>query len=268
MTGDKPLAGKRILVTRSRKQAGDFIQQIEELGGEAIPCPVIKTILPENHGDMDHSLIHLHEYDWIIFTSVNGVRFFLQRGLDLGIKVQEHLRGKVAAVGKQTAAALHKEQIQVEHIPGDYTADDLLKSIENEIVPGQRILIPQANIARKALSEGLRELGALVDDVVAYETVPDETCATEILDLVQQGKVDIITFTSSSTVRNFLKILEGLNWPKLLENVIVAVIGPVTAREAEKLGLHVDLIPGEYSIPGLLYEMVNAGVLEGPFKEE
>lgn len=257
MTREQPLAGMRIIVTRSRTQAADFLRQIEELGGIGIPCPVIKTIYPSHQEEMDRALRNLSQYDWVIFTSVNGVHFFLQRGEELGIDVKQDLQGKVAVVGTKTAAALHRENIDVEHIPQKFTAEDLLDSLGKEMVPGQKVLLPQANIARKILSEGLRKLEVVVDDVVAYETVPDESCADEVRDLLQKGEVDFITFTSSSTIRNFLRLLEGVDWRKLLENVTIAVIGPIAAGTAKDLGLHVDLVPEEYSIHGLLNEMVN-----------
>jgi len=258
MNNGQPLLGKRVLITRSSDQAQEFINLITELGGEAVPCPVIKTVLPEDTLAIDTALRNLSSYDWIIFTSVNGLRFFLQRGRELGIPIQEKIQGRVAAVGTQTAAALHNERIRVDHIPPKFTAEHLLESLKGETQPGQKVLIPHANLAKKDLARELEKLGLVVDDIVFYETIPDESCKEKVCHLLTTGQIDIVTFTSPSTVRNFLALLEGLNWKELLNSVTVAVIGPVTAKAALQLGLKVDITAKEYSIPGLMKEMVKA----------
>ncbi len=260
MNESQPLMGKRVLVTRSSDQAQEFMDSIMELGGEPIPCSVIKTVLADNLEEIDQGLRNLSSYDWIIFTSVNAIRFFLQRGKEIGVHVPEQIKGKVAAVGTQTAAALHKENIKVEHIPAKFTADDLLESLKGELTAGQKILIPHANLAKKNLANELRELGLFVDDIVTYETIPDDSCKEELRHLLEGNKIHIITFTSPSTVRNFLALLDGLNWKEILNSVTIGVIGPVTAEAALKLGLKVDVIAKEYSIPGLIQELVKTGL--------
>jgi uroporphyrinogen-III synthase len=256
MNKGQPLIGKRVVITRSPNQAQEFIHSIEELGGKAIPCPVIKTVLPDNLDKLDWGLRNLSSYDWIIFTSVNAVRFFLQRGKEIGISVQEQLKGKVAAVGTKTAVALRKQNIKVDHIPAKFTADDLLESLKDELVAGQKVLIPHANLAKKNLANGLENLGLFVDDIVTYETIADDSCKEEVRHLLENSQADVITFTSPSTVHNFLALLDGLNWEEFLHSVTIAVIGPVTAEAAKQLGLKVDVIAKEYSIPGLIQELV------------
>lgn len=265
MKKDQPLMGKRVLVTRTSDQARELMDPIIALGGEAISCPVIKTVLANNLDEIDQGLRNLSSYDWVIFTSVNAIRFFLQRANEIGIHVQDQLKGKVAAVGTKTAAALHKENIEVNHIPAKFTADDLLESLKGELIAGQKILIPHANLAKKNLANGLEKLGLYVDDFVTYETIPDDSCKEEVRYLLENGKIHIITFTSPSTVNNFFALLDGLNWRELLESVIIAVIGPVTEKAAHQFGLHVHVIAKEYSIPGLMQELERT---VGGLKEE
>jgi uroporphyrinogen-III synthase len=252
----KPLSGKRIVVTRARSQAEEFMQKIEELGGVAISCPVIKTVPPANQAALDNALARLPAFDWIFFTSVNGVAFFFKRLNELAIDVKT-IRAHIAAVGNKTAAALKAKGIAVEHIPGKFTAEDLLETMRGKLLPGQEVLLPRASIAREVLPRELAGMGLQVTDVPVYDTVIVDENVAYVKQLLKEKAIDMITFTSPSTVRNLLHALtlDEREWLQL--DVEIAVIGPVTAAAVAEEGLHVKLMAEEYTIDGLLKAMAN-----------
>jgi uroporphyrinogen-III synthase len=251
-----PLSGKRIVVTRSPGQVKDMETLIERLGGTAILCPVIKTVPPKDQARFDASLANLASFDWIIFTSANGVRFFFQRAEELGIEARRTAgHAKVAAVGSKTAAALAAHNLPAPLVADTFTADGLLELLRGRVVPGEKALLPRANIARKALPLELAALGLDVTDAAAYDTVAADENFLETKELLEQRLIDIITFASSSAVCFFLEGLGEENRP-LLKGVKIAAIGPVTARTAHEKGLHVDIEAEEYTIPGLIDAIV------------
>jgi uroporphyrinogen-III synthase len=251
-----PLAGKRIVVTRSRAQAGELVKRIQQAGGEAVICPVIRFILPSDTTILDHALRQLSSFDWLVFTSVNGVEFFFRRLQQLGVEVAQ-FTGQVAAVGTKTAAALSTHGLYVQHIPGNFTAEHLLETMKTIVKPGQRILLPRANIGREVLPEGLKALGLEVTDAPAYDTVRAEENLVELKKQLQQKQIDMITFTSPSTVRYFLVGFTEAERREYLQDVHIAVIGPVTAKAVRDAGLTVHVMGEEYSIDGLLQAMSN-----------
>ncbi len=254
----KPLFGKRVLVTRSREQASQLSRAIEELGGEAVEFPTIRIVEPESYAPMDTAIARLDSYRWIIFTSVNGVRFFFSRLLQQGKDVRDLKGANLCAIGPKTKEALERYALKVTYVPDEYRAEQIMAGLKDQIKPGDRILLPRADIARKVLAELLSDLGALVEEVVAYRTTP----AGENIELVRQmlaeGKIHIITFTSSSTVRNFVGLLKEHQLPRLLQGVMVACIGPVTARTARELGLPVHVQARHYTIEGLIEAILEA----------
>jgi uroporphyrinogen-III synthase len=249
------LSGRRVVVTRPEEQAEGLCSRLRALGAEPVEFPVIAIAPPETGGPLDQAIARLSSYDWLIFTSVNGVEYFWARlealeALAAGpaqfaaAKVAAIGPAKVAAIGPATATALRQRGVQVCLVPAEYRAEAILDEIGD--VAGQTILLPRADIARPALADGLRGKGAQVDEVPAYRTVPAIPAAAAF-DALRAG-VDVITFTSSSTVHSFVAQTAGLSYgdPR------VACIGPVTATTARELGLRVDVVAKEYTIDGLL----------------
>jgi uroporphyrinogen III methyltransferase/synthase len=251
----KPLFGKRVLVTRSREQASALSQQLRELGAEPLEYPAIEIAPPKDIAPLDEAIARLPTYDWLIFTSANGVRALVDRMSEKGTDIQALARPKIAAIGPATAQALAGYGLRVDYLPEVYTSEEIAAGIGD--VAGQRMLLPRAARAPKQLAQALRGKGAVVDEVAAYRTLavaaPDELKA-----LLSDGQIDIVTFTSSSTVRNLVASLQGPTPADVLSRCLVACIGPVTARTAARLGIRVDVVAREHTIPGLVEAIVNA----------
>ena len=248
------LSGKRIVITRPRKQAGELRRRLTELGAKVIEFPTISIEPPGDYEPMDRAIAQLHQYDWLILTSVNGVQSFFDRLRHLGKDSHsiEHL--KVVAIGPETAGRLRDEGVHVCLVPAKYQAEGILEGLNAAEISGRRILIPRAARAREVLPQTLREWGASVDVVQAYETVlPHRQSGLHEL---FQKQIDVITFTSSSTVENFIRLLEGEEFNQILQEVIVACIGPVTARTVMDSGLRVDIVSSEFTIAGLVAAIV------------
>jgi uroporphyrinogen-III synthase len=237
------LTGRRVVVTRAEEQAQELFERLQELGAEPIAFPVIAIAPPEAGGSLDQALARLDSYDWLIFTSVNGVNHFGAQSQELN----DHT--KIAAVGPATAQALRQRGLPVYLVPREHRAEAILDEIGD--VSGQRILLPSADIARPTLAEGLRARGAQVERVTAYHTVLGEP-APDAFDALR-ASVDVVVFSSSSSVRNFLTLTKDLDYGQPL----IACIGPVTAATARKLGLGVDIVPQEYTINGLIDALKN-----------
>ncbi|HAA89584.1 MAG: Porphyrin biosynthesis protein HemD [Thermoanaerobacterales bacterium 50_218] len=253
----KPLFGKRILITRPLGQAWDLARRILLLGGEPLCFPMIDFLPPEDPGLLVHALEQLEQYDWVIFTSVNGVFFFMKMMRDQGVDIRR-LRGRLAALGPATAQALRDYGFQVDYIPPEYRAEALLKGIIDVLPPGCRVLIPRAAEAREVIPEGLRAKGVRVDVVPVYRTVPAGEKRVFLLRelLAKGGRVNYITFTSSSTVRSFVSLFPKGELRQLIQESRIACIGPVTAAAAQALGLRVDVVATEYTTDGLLKAII------------
>ncbi len=247
----KPLFGCRVLVTRSREQASHLSRAIEELGGEALEFPTISIADPLDFGPLDRAVAGVSRYRWIVFTSVNGVRYFFGRLFKSGRDVRELKGINVCAIGPKTSHSLEEYGIKPEYVPQEYRAEEIAAGLKGRIRPGDYVLLPRADIARKELAELLEKEGALVDDIAAYRTVAGGGGRDEIRSMLVKGTIHIVTFTSSSTVKNFTDMMgEGLH--RLMKNVKVACIGPVTAETARRLGLPVHMEAKEYTIEGLV----------------
>jgi uroporphyrinogen III methyltransferase/synthase len=236
------LRGKRILVTRPRAQADSLCDRLRALGAQPIVFPTIAIAPPEDYGPLDEALAALREYDWAILTSVNGVAAFWGRLQEIAASVPPGLR--FAAIGPATARALEEQGVRAEFVPDEYVAESLAAGLGE--VRGQRVLLARADIARRALADDLRAQGAVVTEVAAYRTVPAEPDPAG-LEEMRRG-VDAIIFTSSSTVRNFVKMVGDLH----LEGAAIACIGPITAASARKAGLTVDVMAQEYTTEGVV----------------
>ncbi len=249
----KPLFGRRVLVTRSREQASALSQRLRELGAEPLEYPAIEIAPPKDMTPLDEAIARLPTYDWLIFTSANGVRALVDRMSEKGMDIRALGGPKIAAVGPATAQALQGYGLRVDYMPQVYTTEEIAAGLGD--VAGERILLPRAERAPKQLAQALRGKGAVVDEVAAYRTLavgaPDELKA-----LLEDGQIDIVTFTSSSTVRNLVRMLDGDI--ECLRRSIVACIGPVTARTAQELGLRVDVVARQHTIAGLVEAIVTA----------
>jgi uroporphyrinogen III methyltransferase/synthase len=263
---ERPLFGRRVVVTRSRSQASDLVAALAEAGALPVEFPTIKVTPPsDDYAALDEAIVRLRaadilHYDWLIFTSVNGVEQFFGR-LDRVGDVRDLKGVRLAAIGPATAAALKKRGLAIDFVPGEYRAEAVIEGLLALDIAGTRVLIPRARGAREILPEKLAEAGVEVDVVPAYETVLDETGSSEMKDMLASGDIDVITFTSSSTVKNFVSLLDGADFTALSANVTIACIGPITADTARGLGLRVDLVAGEYTIPGLVSALIDDAVI-------
>jgi len=255
-SSQKPLAGKRIVITRARKQGETVGRSIEELGGEVIDFPTIEICPPESFAEFDAALDKLSLYDWVIFTSVNSVEPFLER-LKLRGETAEALSAhKVGAIGAETAKRLEAARIRASLVPERYQAEGILDAISPEEICGKRVLIPRAAEAREILPATLRKWGAVVDVVVAYRTELPRLDVHPLSDLLVERKVDVITFTSSSTVRNFVRLFGGRKLGEIARGSTIACIGPITAATVEELGGRADIVADQFTVKDMLRAIV------------
>lgn len=255
---ETPLQGRRIVVTRAREQSDTLIERLRALGAEPIPCPAIAIAPPPDFAPLDAAIARLHEYDWLIVTSANGVRALVERMTALGRDPSMPAGLAIGAIGPATAQELAKHGLEARFVPTAYVAEAILAEIGD--VAGRRILLPRADIAREALAAGLRERGAVVDEIAAYRTVPGPG-APELAGRLRAQAIDAITFTSSSTVRYLLDGLEAAGLDRadargLLTGAAVVCIGPITAGTAREEGLRVDAVAREYTAEGLVEALV------------
>ncbi|MHB1127824.1 MAG: uroporphyrinogen-III C-methyltransferase [Bacillota bacterium] len=253
---DLPLFGKRIVVTRAKDQAGSMMDKIEALGGEPWEFAAIGVEEPEDFGPMDRSIANIGTYDWIIFTSVNGVEYFFRRMRYFNRDTRALHRTKLGAIGPRTREELESHGLLVDFVPDKYVAEAVAEGLRVENMEGVRVLLPRADIARQVLPETLREQGAHVDVVHAYRTVKGRGDVTALREELQDRAVHAVTFTSSSTARNFAELLPSGELHELMRGVTVASIGPVTSRTVRELGLTVDVEAEEYTVDGLIRALV------------
>lgn len=254
---EQPLAGRSIVITRARAQAEEFASLLERDGGRVISCPTIEIVEPESYELLDEAIENLYGYDWLIFTSVNGVEHFLLRLAARGHEAHKLDELRVCAIGEATAARLREAQVHVDVVPEQFKAEGVFAALKDylgelEAFATLNFLIPRAATARDYLPRALVDAGARVDVVPAYRTVkPDNTELRRVAALLEGGAIDCITFTSSSTVTNFAQLLDASDLSSLLAGVAVACIGDITASTAAQFGLRTDIQPLEYTIPAL-----------------
>jgi uroporphyrinogen III methyltransferase/synthase len=251
------LSGKRIIVTRARSQATSLVERIEALGGEVVEFPTIEIRPPESYGPLDQAIQRIASYDWLIFTSVNGVERFLDRFERLGKNLADLADIEIGAIGPETANKLVAARIQPSLVPRRYQAEGILEALAPEMLRGKKVLIPRAAKARDILPETLRQWGAQVDVVEAYQTVLPQVDVSALCNLLREGKIDMITFTSSSTAANFAAMLRDQDYPRLLAETVIACIGPITKKTVEDLGMEPEVVSEEFTIPGLVSAMVD-----------
>ncbi len=254
----RPLLGRRIVVTRAREQASDLVRRLSEAGADCIQFPTIQVAPPGDWSPVDRAIEAIEQYAWIVFTSVNGVDFFFRRLFEKGrdVRALGHLR--TAAIGPATADRLRARGLNSDIVPQSYRAESVVDAFAATDVAGQRILLPRAREARSVLPVELGRMGASVDEVTAYETKQATSDADDLIARLDAGTVDMVTFTSSSTVKNFHRLLPPDRVDRLLEGVTIASIGPITSQTARELGLTVSIEAASYTIPGLVEAILAA----------
>src|SRR5690348_2688429 len=246
-----PLFGKRIVITRAREQSAAFRDALESLGAAAIQIPAIEIRDPQSCQPLDEAIGRLEKFDYLLFTSANGARKFLGRLVACGRDVRD-LKGLViGAIGPGTAAELAATGIRADFVPEEYRAEGVIECLKEVAIRGKRFLIPRAKVARDILPRSLEERGARVEIVEAYETTPPDFPAGEIERLLTPVP-DAITFTSSSTVTNFVDLIESAGLREILERAAIASIGPITSQTVHQHGLEVSIEAADSTVDGLV----------------
>lgn len=246
-----PLCGKVIMVTRADGQREDLARGLERLGAQVEHFPVISIKPPDDYGPLDEAIEFISQYKWLIFTSANGVESFFDRLLYHGMDSRYIAGIKVGAIGSGTYATLKQHGVIADYVPESFSTDDLARGLKKQITSGMRILLPCSDIAGRNIKQTLECAGAVVDMVTAYRTVPNAQQSQRLIDLLGDHYIDAITFTSSSTVHNFVNIL-GMGNISLLDGVKLASIGPVTSAVLQQYGLKVDVQADVYTMDGLI----------------
>lgn len=273
-----PLYGQRILVTRTREQASIFSERLQALGAVPVEFPTIRIMPPQDWEQLDSALNKLFledaverpYYNWLVFTSVNGVIMCCERLITLGHTIEHMSHVRIAVIGPATASALKRYGLIADIVPDEYIAEGVAAALRSDAqargvsLVGQRVLLARAAEARKILVTELQQAGALVDEVPAYYTVAvahDDEQGQQVLRLLREQKLDILTFTSSSTVLNFMQWLssdeERVRLVTHNPHLSIACIGPITAQTARELGLDVDIEAQEFTIDGLVEAIVH-----------
>ena len=252
----RPLFGRRVLVTRPREQAAELVDRLSALGAEPIEAPMIRIVPPEDLGPLRRAAAEPDAFDWIVFTSANAVEAFMAVLLN-GARDVRALRGpQLCTVGTGTAERLAAYGIKVDLVPEEFRAEAVVTALaQRTTLDGARVLLPRADIGREVIADELRAAGALVTDVIAYRTVLEDTHREgdpDVYRMLLEGRIDVVTFTSASAVRNFAKVYGRDQAADLLKSTAVAAIGPVTADAAAQLGLNVTIQPTTYTVAGLV----------------
>ncbi|MGD2036409.1 MAG: uroporphyrinogen-III C-methyltransferase [Desulfobacterales bacterium] len=248
----RPLLGKRIVVTRARQQASDLVKLLSDQGAECLEYPTIKIVPPTDSQPLKKAVESLSAYDWIVFTSVNGVIYFFKQLFAAGKDVRALGRMQTAAIGPATAGQLLEYGLTSDIVPQTYRAESVVEAFAKVKLKDKKILLPRAKEARPILPKELKKMGAAVDEIAAYETLKEAENTVDLVQNLKDNHIDLITFTSSSTVKNFKALLPAENFTKLIKGVTIASIGPITSDTAKKLGFDVHITAEDYTIPGLV----------------
>jgi uroporphyrinogen III methyltransferase/synthase len=248
---NRPLMGKRIVVTRSREQASNLLKLLSEAGADCLECPTIRVAPSDDPDALDDAIQKISSYEWLIFTSVNGVSFFFDRLFSLGKDARQLGHIHLAAIGPATAGRLVDFGLSCDIVPESYQAESVIEAFKKQDVEGKKILLPRAKEARSILPKELGKMGAIVHEVTAYVTKPSEENKAVLLSDLKNRQIDCITFTSSSTVKNFKQLIPEEDFGNLIGPVTIACIGPITAETAQSIGFQVHVLAESYTIPGL-----------------
>jgi uroporphyrinogen-III synthase len=260
----RPLAGVRVLVGRARHQAGALSVELRKLGADVIEIPFLEIRKPRSFRALDSALKNLDTYDWLVLTSVNGVEAMWARMRKLRIRKLKLKGVHIAAIGPSTKNAIEKNGAKVDVVPREYVAESIVRSLRKK-VKGKRVLLVRAKVARDVIPRELSRVGARVDVVEAYETVVPQSSRKRLRAILEKPECrpHAITFTSSSTVRNFVALSGShgnTNVRNLLAGIRTASIGPVTSSTLREFGLPVDIVAKEFTIPGLVAAIVRSVV--------
>ena len=252
----QPLAGRTVVITRAQNQADEFVAELERYGASVLLCPTIEIRELESYERLDEAIEDLYGYDWLIFTSVNGVEYFFRR-LKIGNRdISDVDELKVCAIGEATAERLRDLHVHVDVIPEEFKAEGVFSALERfvggpEAIRGLNVLIPRASVARDYLPKALEQAGARVDVIPAYRTeLPADLDRGRVAAMLS-GSADCIAFTSSSTVRNLARLFDTQDLSNTLAGVVIACIGDITATTAADYGLSVKIQPQQFTIPAL-----------------
>ena len=249
---DRPLLGKRIVVTRARQQASDLVRLLSDQGAECLEYPTIEIMPPKDPEPLKQAVENLSAYDWIVFTSVNGVIYFFEQLFAAGKDVRALGRMQTAAIGPATAERLLEFGLTSDIVPETYRAESVVEAFEKVKLKGTKILLPRAREARPILPKELTKMGAAVHEIPAYETLKALENTDDLVQKLKDNQIDLITFTSSSTVKNFKALLPPDDFKTLMQGVVIASIGPITSDTAEELGFEVQITAESYTISGLV----------------
>ncbi len=253
---NRPLWGKTALVTRSRDQASRLVELLSAAGARCLEAPTIEIAPPGDFGPLDAALQHLGRYEWVIFTSANGVRAFMDRLFQKGLDVRVLGRARLAVIGPATGQALRDHGLVPDVVPDTFQAEGLLAVLDPRLMGGTRLLLARAAQARDVLPEGLRQMGAKVDVVPVYRAVPPQSVPPSAAAALAAGRVDILTFTSSSTVHNFAALAGRERFQELAAHAAVASIGPITTATLKEYDITPQIEPKDYTIPALAAAIV------------
>jgi uroporphyrinogen III methyltransferase / synthase len=257
---ERPLFGKRIVVTRPKEQAREMVERLEAHGAQAIEAPMIRIAPPDDYGPLDAACARAGEFDWIVFSSANAVDAFIDRLL-AGPQDLRALGGvRLCVVGPSASERLAHHGLKVDLAPSEYRAEAVVRAMTVEgNVHGLKVLLPHADIGREVIGDELRRQGADVTEVIAYQTVvadAERDGELDIYHMLLERRIDVVTFTSASAVRNFVRVLGAEPAVDLLRTTIIASIGPVTAEAASQLGLQTTIMPSSYTVPALVAAIV------------
>lgn len=247
MISTSPLQGKRVLVPRGKKYAKSFSEIIRKYGGEPVEIPLLAFRPTQDQTQIKPILERLAYYDWLIFTSITVVETFFSI-----ISDKSSITAKIAVIGEKTEKVLLEKGMEVHFIPSQYVAEGFVKDFLPLVHSGERVLIPKGNLARDVIASSLREKGVIADEVIIYETYFPEESRVLLLELLKSQGLDIISFTSPSTVDHFMSVVNEYNLQENIRDCIITCIGPIAKKRAEKYGLKVDVMPDVYTVPNMV----------------
>jgi uroporphyrinogen III methyltransferase/synthase len=253
----RPLWGKTVVVTRTREQASRLVILLAAAGARCLSVPTLEIVPPEDFGPLDAALGRLPRYDWLIFTSANGVAAFMTRLFGSGKDVRALGPVRLAAIGPATAQALREYGLMADLVPDTYQAEGLVEALTPHISPGTKVLLARAQEAREVLPESLSRLGAKVEVAPVYQARPPKEISREAEAALKEGQVDLLTFTSSATVHNFAGLLGKKRFQALAARATVAAIGPITAATLKEYGLTPQIEPATFTIPALAAAIID-----------
>lgn len=257
MDAKMPLLGKRILVTRGKMQAAEFSRKLKDVGAIPIEIPLLAFKQSDKYHVIQKEIKQLHTYDWLILTSKNGVEFFFEFYEQYKIGATVTPFPKIAVVGEKTKKALLERGFQPNIVPTEFAAEGLFESLKPHLKQGSRIMLARGNLSRPFLVDELSKLGHYITDLIVYETIENNQGRDSLIELLDKREIDIITFTSPSTVSAFCKLVVDTNWRDWVKDCIFAVIGPITLQAAERMDIPIHISPKNYTIDDLLKEMIH-----------